>query len=90
MLGQHPQVRAVFAGHMHMHYVETVNGIVHAVTGSLPEYPVEFRDVQVFDDRLEVRTLGVGGGVFAKRSLIPGKEWTAGEDRDRTFTVPLV
>jgi len=89
LLGDYPQVKAIFSGHMHMHYIENTCGLVHVVTGALPEYPTEYRDVQVFEDRLEVHTCGLSDPQFAARSLIPGKEWTRGEERDRSVIIPL-
>lgn len=88
-LQSHPQVKAIFSGHVHMHFVEQCKGITQVVTGALPEYPTEYRDVQVFDDRMEVRTLGLSDGKLARRSLIPGKDWTSGQPCDRTVIIPL-
>lgn len=85
----HPQVKAIFAGHAHMHCIEQINGITHVVTGALPEYPIEYRDVHVHDDRLEVYTRGLSDASFAARSLIPGRGWTAGHTRDRHTTIAL-
>ena len=59
------------------------------MTSALPEYPSEYREVCVYADRLEVRTLGLSDGAFAERSLIPGKEWTRGEAEDREAVIPL-
>jgi 3',5'-cyclic AMP phosphodiesterase CpdA len=84
-----PQVKAVFSGHMHMHYIEPMHGITQVVTGALPEYPAEYREVLVHPDRLEIRTRGLSNPEFAKRSLIPGKEWTAGTPKDRQAVIPL-
>lgn len=86
----HPQVKAIFSGHVHLHFVERVGGLTQVVTGALPEYPTEFREVQVHEDRMEVRTVGLSDGEFAQRSLIPGKGWTAGEACDRNVVIPLV
>lgn len=84
-----PQVRAIFSGHVHMHFIEELDGIVQVATGALPEYPTEYRDIRVFDDRIEVDTLALSDPAFAKRSLIPGREWTSGEPRDRAVVIPL-
>jgi 3',5'-cyclic AMP phosphodiesterase CpdA len=89
LLKARPQVRAVFSGHSHMNYVVHDEGLVHIITSALPEYPIEYRDVQVYEDRLEVRTLGLSNASFAARSLIEGREWTAGEEQDRSVTIPL-
>lgn len=89
VLQRHPQVRAIFSGHVHLNFVARENGIAHIVTGALPEYPTEYRDVQVFDDRMEVRTVGLSDPAFAEQSLIPGKGWTAGDAEDRHAVIPL-
>lgn len=89
LLRNHPQVFAIFAGHVHLHFIEHTEGITHVTTGALPEYPTEYRDIQVHDDRIEIRTLGLSDSSFAARSLIPGKDWTAGEPRDRIATIEL-
>lgn len=89
LLSRHPQVKAIFSGHIHMHYIEAVNGITQVVTGSLPEFPTEYREVRVYDDRLEIVTHPLSNPDFARRSLIEGKSWTAGEARDRAATIPL-
>ena len=88
-LGSFPQVRAVFSGHVHMNFIESVNGIVQVATGALPEFPSEYRDVRVFDDRMEITTCGLSDPSFARRSLIPGHEWTAGTEQDRAVIIPL-
>jgi hypothetical protein len=89
MLAGYEQVRAIFSGHVHMHFIEERLGITQVVTGSLPEYPVEYRDVQVYDDRIEVFTLALRDPVFAGRSLIAGRDWTRGTDRDRHAVISL-
>ena len=87
---RHPQVKAFFAGNVHMHLIERVGGFTHVTTGALPEFPTEYRDVQVHDDRLEVKTVGLSDPSFAARVLVPGKDFTAGEAQDRTTVIPLV
>ncbi len=88
-LRSHPQVKAIFSGHVHMHFAEELNGITQIVTGALPEFPTEYRDVQVYDDRMEIKTLGLSNPDFARRSLIAGKSWTAGGPQDREVIIPL-
>ncbi|MBI3118348.1 MAG: metallophosphoesterase [Candidatus Hydrogenedentes bacterium] len=90
LLSGHRQVKALFSGHVHLHFIERNNGIAHIVTGALPEYPVEYRVVDVFPDRLEIRTCALSDPQFAARSLLPGKSWTRGEEEDRTATIRLV
>ena len=86
----HSQVKAVFSGHMHMHYITLDEGIAHVVTGPLPEYPTEYREIEVYEDRLELYTRGLSDTSFANRSLIPGNEWTSGEPGDRRATIRLL
>jgi 3',5'-cyclic AMP phosphodiesterase CpdA len=87
LLSGFPQVCAIFSGHVHMHFIERHNGIVQVTTGAMPEYPVEYREVRVFDDRMEIETCGLSDPSFADRSLIPGKEWTAGQAEDRQTVI---
>jgi len=89
LLKRFPQVKVILSGHIHMHFIEPLNGLVQVVTGALPEYPVEYREVQVHKDRLEITTRTLSDTSFAARSLIPGREWTAGEPQDRTAVIPL-
>ena len=89
LLRRFPQVKAVFSGHVHMHFIEPLEGLTQVVTGALPEFPTEYRDVRVYEDRMEVETLGLSDPSFSARSLIPGKDWTAGRTGDRTATIPL-
>lgn len=89
ILKRHPQVKAIFSGHVHLHFIEDLGGIVQIATGSLPEYPTEYRDVRVFEDRMEVSTLGLSDPAYAQRSLIPGHEWTSGTPQDREVVIPL-
>ncbi len=89
LLKRHPQVRAVFSGHFHMNLVIQDEGLTHVITGALPEYPTEYRDVCVHDDRMEISTVGLSDPSFAARSLIPGNGWTAGQAADRVVTIPL-
>lgn len=89
LLRRHPQVKAIISGHVHMHFIEQQDGLTHVVTGALPEYPSEYRDFQVYRDRIEVRACPLSDASFAARSLIDGKSWTAGEERDRTAAIRL-
>lgn len=89
LIRSRPQVKAVFSGHMHMHIIEPDEGFTHVITGSLPEYPTEYREICVFEDRLEITTRGLSDPSFAARSLIPGKDFTSGQPGDRKATVPF-
>lgn len=88
-LGGHSQVKVVFSGHVHMHFIERLGSVTQVVTGALPEYPTEYRDVRVYPDRIEIETVGLSDPSFAARSLIEGKTWTSGDAEDRTATIPL-
>lgn len=89
ILTGHPQVKVLFSGHVHMHFIEPVGAVTQVVTGALPEFPTEYRDIAVYEDRIEITTRGLSNGAFARRSLIPGKEWVAGQPCDRTATIAL-
>ncbi|MFP4499915.1 MAG: metallophosphoesterase family protein [Candidatus Hydrogenedentota bacterium] len=89
LLSAHNRVRAIFSGHMHMNYITQASGIVQVVTSALPEFPVEYRDVRVYQDRLEIETRPLSDPTFTARSLKPGREWTRGTPDDRTRTIPL-
>ncbi len=89
LLERHPQVKTIFSGHMHMHYIERHKHITQVVTSALPEFPCEYREVQVFDDRLEIHARTLSDTSFADRSLIPGKDWTLGEAQDREAVIPF-
>jgi 3',5'-cyclic AMP phosphodiesterase CpdA len=87
ILESFPQVKAIFSGHVHLNFAQRYNGLVQVTTSSLPEYPVEFRVVDVHPDRLEIHTRGLSDSSFAERSRIPGKEFAAGHAADRDLTI---
>ena len=89
LLKRHPRVKAIFSGHVHVHFIEPLNGLTQVVTGALPEFPSEYRDVQVYPDRIEVHTRTLSDPSFAQRALIPGKDWTQGTPADRFAVIPL-
>ena len=89
MLARHPQVRAAFAGHTHANFIETSGMVTHVTTGGLPEYPVEYRVVEVYEDRMDVQTRGLSDPSFAQRSLIAGHDYTSGTPCDRSAVIPL-
>lgn len=86
-LKQHPQVIAVLTGHAHMNYVVEDSGLFHITTGALAEYPIEFRVIEVHDDRLEVRTHALSDKTFAARSLVHEHTLAAGHPCDRDFAI---
>ena len=89
MLARYPQARAVFTGHLHVNFIATSGSVTHVTTGAMPEYPVEYRVIEVHDDRMEVETRGLSDPSFALRSLIPGHEYTSGTPEDRAATIYL-
>ncbi|MBN2311074.1 MAG: metallophosphoesterase [Candidatus Hydrogenedentes bacterium] len=86
-LAAFPQVKAVFSGHVHMNYIVQHEGLIHVASSAMAEYPVEYREVVVADDHLEIRTLGLSEALFATQSLIEGNEWVAGEEQDRAIRI---
>ncbi len=89
LLTRHAQVKAIFSGHVHLNFIEEIEGITQVCTGALPEFPTEYREIQVHEDRMEITTHGLSDTSFAARSLFPGKSWTAGTARDRSATISL-
>jgi len=89
IVANYPQVKAILSGHVHMNFIEAVDGLTHVVTGSMPEFPTEYRDIVVEDDRLIINTCPLSDASFAAMSLIEGKEWTAGQQHDRVAEIPL-
>lgn len=89
LLKRFPRVKALFSGHVHIHFIESLGGITQVVTGALPEFPTEYRDVHVYPDRLEIHTRGLSDASFAERARIPGNEWTQGMPQDRFAIIPL-
>lgn len=88
-LNLHAQVRLLLSGNVHAHYISRKEGLTQVVTGSLTEYPVEFRDIHVHEDRLEVYTKGLSNASYASQSLVSSNEWTRGSDEDRYAIIPL-
>ena len=91
LLESFPQVKAILSGHVHMHFIEPLcDGLTQVVTGALPEFPMEYRLVEVYDDRIEITTQGLSDRSLPQRSLIQGNDWPAGQARDRTATIALI
>ncbi len=86
---KYPHVKAVFAGHLHSNIIVQQEGLYQIVTSALAEYPVEYREVQVYDDRMEIHTRALSDPSFAERSRIPGHEFTRGTEEDRTAVIPF-
>jgi 3',5'-cyclic AMP phosphodiesterase CpdA len=89
VLANHRQVKAVFSGHARLHYAVQENGLIHVVTGPLSEFPMEFREVHVYDDRLEIHTRGLSDQTFAAHMKAPRDDWPTGESADREAVIPL-
>ena len=89
VLSKYPQVKAIFCGHLHTNVITRRNGIAQITTSALPEYPVEYREVRVYEDRMEIHTHGLSDPAFAARSRVPGHEFTRGEEEDRTAVIPF-
>jgi 3',5'-cyclic AMP phosphodiesterase CpdA len=81
-----PGVRACFAGHQHFHQIVKKDGIVHCINGAMIEYPMAFRQVELFSDRFEIRYIPFKDQSYPQKSLID-QDWVAGrpEDRDSVF-----
>ncbi|HOD49495.1 MAG TPA: metallophosphoesterase [Candidatus Hydrogenedentes bacterium] len=88
-LKAHAQVKLLLSGSAHAHYIAKQEGLTQVVTGSLTQYPVEFRDIHIHEDRFEVHTRGLSNAVYASQSLLREREWTRGRDEDRFAVIPL-
>ena len=88
-LNMHAQVKLLLSGNVHAHYISRQEGLTQVVTGSLTEYPVEFRDIHVHEDRLEVHTRGLSNATYASQTMMREKEWVRGADEDRFTVIPL-
>ena len=89
LLRRHQQVKLLLTGHRHLHCILQSGYITQVTTGALIEYPIEYRDIHVYDDRIEIHTLGLSNDEFANRSLIEGNHWPAGEEQDRHAVIPI-
>jgi len=72
-----------------MHYVVEESGVFHITTGALAEYPIEYRVIEVHDDRLEITTQALSDKTFATRSLVHDHTLAAGQECDRSLTIPF-
>lgn len=84
-----PQVKLVLSGHAHLNCITRRGAVTFVTTSSLTEYPIEYRDIHVHEDRLEIHTRGLSDTLFAGRSLIAGGEGAAGAEEDRFAVVEL-
>ena len=89
LLANHEQVQLLLTGHTHYHCIRSYRGLTEISTAAMVEYPIEYRDFHVYDDRIEVYTQGLTNEGFAQRSLIQGGEWTRGTTHDREHVIAL-
>ena len=91
LLARHPNVKMAFAGHCHINDYHREQGIAFIQTGSMIEYPFEFRLVEIDNGVASFTTHGLNDPSFQKESFIEerGNRWLAGKDAERTFTVAL-
>ena len=90
VMAKHPPVDVVAAGHMHYHDLTPHDGTLHCTTAALVEYPCEVRMVEVDEEHITVRTVGLDDERFARDSFVEGWDhrWPAGAtEADRTLTV---
>ncbi|NLN92338.1 MAG: hypothetical protein GX130_03385 [Candidatus Hydrogenedens sp.] len=84
-----PKVRLVLSGHVHANTIQPYKGVYHVTTSSLPEYPVEFRVIEVHDDQWKITTQKLSDPSFAQRSLLAGHDFTAGLPEDRKLSIKI-
>ncbi len=87
VLQRHPQVKAIFSGHVHEHYIVKSHGILQIVTNRLTDYPVEYRVVDVFDDRMEISTRGLSRDFLPKNHVLRSRKAQPVEELDRSITL---
>lgn len=76
------RVIACFSGHQHFNQITVHDGILHCVTSSMIEYPMMYRVVDVYENRLHISTYQVQGTDYPELSF-DGAEWVTGEESDR-------
>ena len=90
LMRRHPRVKLAFAGHWHLADMVREDGVAFCQTGSLREFPFEFRVVEVDGETARVSTQGLGEA-FQRASYIEAwnNRWIAGTEATRTFSVNL-
>lgn len=83
------KVRLVLSGHVHANTIQQYEGVYHVTTSSLPEYPVEYRVIEILDDQWNITTQKLSDPSFAQRSLLPGQGFTAGLPEDRELSIKI-
>ena len=89
IIEENPQIKLILSGHWHIHDIIVRGTQVFCSTGSMIEYPIEMRLVDLSDDGINISTVSIGDGRFAEESLIPKyrNTFTAGEDGDREYSI---
>ncbi len=82
-------VKAVFSGHWHIQDVCQSGGIVFCQTGSMREYPLEYRIAQEKNGVLTVRAEKLSDPSYAARSYCAerGNLWPRGPEEENIFTI---
>lgn len=91
LLAKAPNVLAVFSGHWHIFDVFTHHRIRFVHTGSLVEYPFEYRIVEVHEDHMSFDVQQLNGPQLCENSLEAswGNSWVKGTRTERNFQIPL-
>jgi hypothetical protein len=89
LLGRHPRVRLILAGHTHCTCATTQDGgRVHLSATSITEVPYQFPIIEVGGESMQVSTHtlspSASGPVFN-----PAKQWVTGRAFDRELTVSV-
>lgn len=71
----------IFTGHQHFHHITTGEGWLHCTTGSLAEYPAEFRIVTTGPDGIQIQTLPGAPEIVAGAPV--DVTWVHGRAEDR-------
>lgn len=88
VIARHPQVVAVFGGHLHGHRIALRGKTAFITCGSLAEFPFEGRLVTIAPDGLHIETLSVRDHTDATGQQ-PATLWPAGAESDRRRHLPI-
>lgn len=86
---RHPHLRLVLSGHNHTHAVEDTGAFVSCSTTAFNERPAELRVIDVDEEAIHVRTLGLAEAAHLPVDLEPSAAWGVGTAPQRAFDVPV-
>ena len=85
------QILAFFSGHLHLNRVFREQGMLCIVSSGIICYPMMWRQVLVYPDRVDVKSVPVDlPDVFAESEAVnpDNNPYLLGRDRDLNFSIP--